>query len=195
LPLLRCRPARTPNVARTGKKEKRTQLVFSSGFTDPTKELYANLYGGPGSILHYHHLHPDEPIDLYGYSRGGATAVILANYLGFLGVPVRFLGIVEPSVTWSGLPPDLVDLAHSIPPNVNSAFVGYGTGKDGGIKDFKNGRIETIQVLPEGVWRGGPSLTDFSSATAPVGHIGAADNATLKNSLKTAAKKCGVPLP
>jgi hypothetical protein len=44
----------------------------------------------------------DEPVDLFGYSRGAIAAVYLARKLKEENIPVRYMALVDPSVTYSG---------------------------------------------------------------------------------------------
>lgn len=41
---------------------------------------------------------PDEPVDLFGWSRGSYQAIALANKLASDGIKVRFLGLLDPSI-------------------------------------------------------------------------------------------------
>jgi hypothetical protein len=73
----------------------------------------------------------DDKVDLLGYSRGAIAAVYLAKQLQEAGITVRFLGLIDPSVTYSGQ-----DVPW-IPPNVKLAKIYYADGKNAGnIREF-----------------------------------------------------------
>ncbi len=75
----------------------------------------------------------DEPVDLYGYSRGAIAAVYLAQMLKEKGVEVRFMGLIDPSTTYLSKPVPV------IPDNVKLVYIAYAGGK--GHADPKTGKF------------------------------------------------------
>src|SRR5262249_35304742 len=83
--------------------------------TEAEKEFWKNVSDAKGYTVGAHHEAPREGIDIFGYSRGAVAAIELAQQLFKEEIPVRFLGLVEPSVTWSGVDHGNPSVRFSIP--------------------------------------------------------------------------------
>jgi hypothetical protein len=108
----------------------------------------------------------DDRIDILGYSRGAIAAVSLAKQLQEVGITVRFLGLIDPSVTYSGQ-----DVPW-IPSNVKLAKIYYADGKNAGnISQFASDYLVVAHsILSAEV----PSATTVVSLHDPnIGHYAA----------------------
>lgn len=68
----------------------------------------------------------DEPVDIFGYSRGAIAAVYLARKLKGKSIEVRYMGLIDPSVTYSG------KQVPTIPDNVRHVRIVYALGQCAG---------------------------------------------------------------
>jgi hypothetical protein len=70
-------------------------------------------------------LKPGKKVDIFGYSRGAIAAISLARILAAEDppIPVRFMGLIDPSATYSGHD------VPTIPSNVQEADIVYADGK------------------------------------------------------------------
>jgi hypothetical protein len=88
----------------------------------------------------------DDPVDIFSYSRGAIAAVYLARKLAEEDppIPVRFMGLLDPSTTYSQHD------APTIPSNVQAAKVVYADGKarTGVMKVITDNLMVTHDILP-----------------------------------------------
>jgi RHS repeat-associated protein len=131
-----------------------------------------------------------EPIDLFGYSRGAVAAILVAQELDDLHIPVRFMGLLEPSATWSGWPMVAGPAKQfRIPDNVKNVWIGLATGKSSNaFTKVKNFFPEHFQ--PETGDKTMSQVTSFPT----VGHWDSGRASSVGRDLWNAARRAGVPV-
>jgi hypothetical protein len=119
-----------------------------------------------------------RPVILIGWSRGAIKALKVAQNLNQLGIPVQYLGLIDPVGTaYRGYKPE-------IPENVQMAFRSFKDKKhnDEGTWWLRNEPITTNSTTT--------ALTQFEFAG-----FHTTDSAGTINDMVRDAKKRGVPLP
>jgi hypothetical protein len=129
-----------------------------------------------------------ELIDLFGYSRGAVAALLVAQLLNKEDppIPVRFMGLIDPSDTWSGWQ-EPRGPAHTFPitSNVKFTWVAFATGKRQKMAD-----AFPVHFEPER-----PPHTNYSfNWYDDLGHWDIGRSAKVGKALWQAAKLKGVPV-
>jgi len=141
-------------------------------------------------------------IDIFGYSRGAVAALVLASKLNETHIPVRFLGLLDPSATLSGIDTG----GHSpssffpISPNVKVAWIGLSRRyerlsdppKSSILKDIiRAGRNAASTFIPDVTDR---NATRVTTDTFKDTHLELGKDPSVGFLLAGAAIKAGVPL-
>jgi hypothetical protein len=163
---------------------------FCLAQTEAEKEFWKNVSDAKAFTVAARKEAPREGIDIFGYSRGAVAAIELAQQLYQEEIPVRFLGLLEPSATWSGVDKGNLSVRFSIPMNVAVVWLGYGIGKDKGVNWLKDLPVTHFYPMLDN------DLTtrQILKYDRRVGHLGAGRSAVLKKSLYESAIAAGVPL-
>jgi hypothetical protein len=135
------------------------------------------------------------PIDIFGYSRGAVAALDLANLLDGDDIPVRFVGLIEPSTTWlpgttwfdeALLPYSRWNSANrpKIPSNVRRASIALASGRGVAIDHIVS------SYTPETV---DPRETTVTATTYKLDHMQAGLDVRVFLQIARDAKLAGVP--
>jgi hypothetical protein len=154
----------------------------------PKGEFYERLADALKYVNEALEKNPKEGIDIFGYSRGAVAAIELAKILKAGDKPVRFLGLIEPSATWSGLDDDGdPPTTFKIPSNVKTAW--YAIARKPGVS--KLGELFITSFVPQ---------AENSTTTSVKGriyqglrHISAGRSQQIYKDIKLAAIDAGVP--
>jgi len=186
----------TPPVfryARLGFANSNALYTVAPGTETPSEELARTVRLGVAAAVAAHER--GEPVDLFGYSRGAVAAILVAFMLNLRKkpIPVRFMGLIEPSDTWSGWETAGKSARDffKIPPNVNIVWVGIATGK-GSTKPHKilNYFPTHFEPIQKDRRKTGISINRYPN----LGHLEAGKDPKLGKDLWEYAKLYGVPL-
>jgi hypothetical protein len=111
------------------------------------------------------------PVDIFGYSRGAIAAVYLAWKLKEKGIPVRYMGLIDPSTTYSGK-----DVPW-IPSNVKKAYIFYADGGTVFTSDTREFASDNLIVSHDILNPEDPEATSMTVIHHPeVGHWGSGED-------------------
>jgi RHS repeat-associated protein len=83
----------------------RPPLVFQVSLTDPDT-VFDQTKAASAQVEAILKTNPNEPVDVFGWSRGGVAAILFSSRMAALGKKVRFLGVVDPvavGVRWDAI--------------------------------------------------------------------------------------------
>jgi RHS repeat-associated protein len=167
-------------------------------------------------VLALSNCEPDCPIDIFGYSRGGVVAILLAHKFNTSGVKVRFLGVIDPIAPFGLTEPagkfhgGLVWTDLGMVTALGFGFTALGFG----FAWYSN--LSTLSIPPnvqylyyaqrdgsKDLWATGwgplpdPDLSqvaNFKRDYFPLSHIAMGSNANVRQALRNYAVSHGVPI-